>query len=324
MATGRHVGSVALIIGVLVLVVGCTPESPPPLLRVGTSVWPGYEPLYLARELGYLEGSSIRLVEHDSATDVIRAFRNHAIEAAALTLDEVLLLTDSGQHPRVVLVMDISHGADVILGHAGIRRITDLKGRRVGVENTATGAYMLTRALQRNGMELDQITLVPMPSYEHERAFLNNTVDAVVTFEPTRTRLLKQGAVRLFDSSEIAGEIVDVLVVRHDILQRQPEAVERLLRDWFRALAYLAAEPQDAAARMAAREGLTPHEFLAALQLLRIPTLSENRGLLAGPQAGLRAPLRRLESVMQAKKLLVGNADHGSLLEGGLLEGGAR
>ncbi|MDO9372116.1 MAG: ABC transporter substrate-binding protein [Gammaproteobacteria bacterium] len=319
MVTGGHIVRVALMLGVLALAPACAPEPEPPL-RVGTNVWPGYEPLYLARDLGYLEGSPVRLVEYASATDVVRAFLNHAIEAAALTLDEALLLADLGQEPRVVLVMDFSHGADVILGHADTQRLTDLKGRRIGVESGALGAYVLTRALQQSRMSLGEVSVVPMPISEHERAFLQHEVDAVVTFEPVRTRLLKRGAVRLFDSSEIPGEIVDVLVVRRDILERQPEVVKRLLRDWFRALAYLTAHPDDVAGRMAPREGISAAEFLAALQLLRIPDLSENRRLLAGPQAGLYEPLRRLEGVMQAQRLLARKNNPDRLLDNGLLD----
>lgn len=317
MTTGRQIRW-ALIIGVLALTPACTPEPEPPL-RVGTNVWPGYEPLYLARDLGYLEGSPARLVEYGSATDVARAFRNHAIEAAALTLDEVLQLADLGQEPRIVLAMDISHGADVILGHAGLQRLADLKGRRIGLESGALGAYMLTRALQLNTMKLEDVNVVPMPLSEQERAFFQYEVDAVVTFEPVRTRLLKRGAVRLFDSREIPGEIVDVLVVRRDVLERQPAAVQRLLRDWFRALAYLTAQPDDAMRRMAPREGISAAELRAALKLLHIPDLRENRRLLEGPQAGLYEPLRRLESVMRAQKLLAGKNNPGRLLAAGLL-----
>ncbi len=322
MKTGKYIGRVALIICTLVLTAACTPEPPPPL-RVGTNVWPGYEPLYLARDLGYLGGSPAHLVEYGSATDVARAFSNKAIEVAALTLDEALLLISSGQDLRVVLVTDISHGADVLLGRAGMQRLADLKGRRIGVENTALGAYLLTRALQLNGMSLGQVSAVPMSVDEHERAFLENKVDAVVTFDPVRTRLLSRGAVQLFDSSQIPGEVVDVLVVRRDVLEQQPAAVKRLLHDWFRALAYLKANPNDAAERMARREGLSTPEFLAAWQLLQVPDLSENRRLLAGPQAALHEPLRRLESVMREQKLLTGKTATGALLDGGLLDGDA-
>ncbi len=72
-------------------------------LSVGTNVWPGYEPLYLARSLGLYGQAPIRLVEYASATQVIRAFRNGAIDVAALTLDEVLLLRESRLDARVII-----------------------------------------------------------------------------------------------------------------------------------------------------------------------------------------------------------------------------
>ncbi|MCW9015004.1 MAG: ABC transporter substrate-binding protein [Gammaproteobacteria bacterium] len=121
-------------------------------LRIGTNVWPGYEPLYLARHLGYLEGQNIRLVEYSSASQVIRSYRNDLIDAAAMTLDEALLLLDQGYHPKVVLVMDVSDGADVIIGKPDIREFKDLINKKVGVENTALGAFFLARALEKHGM----------------------------------------------------------------------------------------------------------------------------------------------------------------------------
>ncbi|MDP1708783.1 MAG: ABC transporter substrate-binding protein [Gammaproteobacteria bacterium] len=309
-----------LVSGMLALIMaGCTPQPPPPL-RVGTNVWLGYEPLYLARDLGYFEGGPVHLVEYASATEVLRAFRNHAVEAAALTLDEALLLLDSGQQPRVVLVMDVSNGADVILGRAGMRGLGDLKGRRIGVEHGALGAYVLARALTLAGMTLDEIQVVPLPAVAHERAFLQHEVDAVVTFEPVRTRLLQQGAAKLFDSSQIPGEIVDVLVVRSDYLEREAAAVAGLVQNWFRALAYVELHPEDAAARMRPRLALDADEIQAAWQLLRIPDIARNLRMIRGSGAELLAPVRYMQHSMRAQKLLRQDMEATALLDASVIE----
>jgi hypothetical protein len=61
------------------------------------------------------------------------------------TLDEVLLLAEDVPDVRVVLVLDVSQGADVILGRPEIARFDELRGRRVGYEATALDAFMLAR-----------------------------------------------------------------------------------------------------------------------------------------------------------------------------------
>jgi len=66
----------------LLLLSGCN-HAPGTPMRLGTNVWPGYEPLYLAREFGYIDREDVQLVELNSATQVMRAFRNGALEAAA-------------------------------------------------------------------------------------------------------------------------------------------------------------------------------------------------------------------------------------------------
>lgn len=233
----------------LLLLQGCTPEPADPI-RLGTNIWPGYEPLYLARSLGWLEQPAVRLLEFPSSTEVIRAMRDHALEAAALTLDEALVLAEGEPDIRIVLVMDVSNGADAVLVQSAIDSPAALKGARIGAETTALGAYMVTRLLDRTGLSAKDVVLKPLPVNEHLDAFMQGRVDAVVTFDPVRSALLAHGARTLFDSSDIPGEIVDVLVVRQALIERQPQQLRLLMRQWFRALDHIRAEPADSAARM--------------------------------------------------------------------------
>ncbi|HWQ94975.1 MAG TPA: ABC transporter substrate-binding protein [Gammaproteobacteria bacterium] len=282
---------------------GCTPEPEPPL-RIGTNVWPGYEPLYLARDLGYFDATPVRLVEYTSATEVSRAFRNGAIEAAALTMDETLSLLQYGAAARVVLVMDISHGADVVLGNSEIRELKDIKGRRVGAESSALGAYVLARALQIGGLSHNDVTVVAMPVSEQEQAFKDKRVDALVTFEPIRTHLLAQGARQLFDSSQIPGEIVDVLVVRQDYIDKHPQQVKSLITKWFSSLEYMNIHPDDSSRRMTKRLAVSPAEVSLLFNGLRIPGVEENRKLLGRTPPDLLAPSQKLMQTLLKQGLL--------------------
>jgi NitT/TauT family transport system substrate-binding protein len=298
---------------------GCTREPQAPL-RIGTNVWPGYEPLYLARELNYYPPGSVRLVELSSASEVIRAFRNGTIDAAALTLDEVILLAETTPDVSVVLVMDISHGADVILAQPALSSLNALKGKRVGLETTALGAYVLTRALQTVKLTPSDVRPVPVEISEQERAFREGLVDAVVTFDPARTRLLAAGARQLFDSSRIPGEIVDVLVVRRTLPAAGRGQVSQLMHGWFMALDFIRKDRIRAAALMAQRERLSADDFLKAIQGLRLPDIAENRSMLAGPAPTLIQTSRQLSRVMLDSRLIERTPEVNGLFDGGFVK----
>ena len=295
----------------LALGFGCqAPPSAP--FQVATNVWPGYEPLYLAQQLGQLDPKTFRLVEMSASTDSMRALKSGLIDAAALTLDEALTLVKEGTDLRVALVMDASKGADALLARPDLGSLADLPGRRVGVEHNAVGAYLLTRALETAGLGVQDIKLVPLTGKSHEQAYLAGTVDAVVTFEPVRSKLLAAGAKVLFDSGRIPNEIFDVLVVRTEAAHRHPERLEQLRAAWFAALDHLRAHPLEAAARMARREGLAPEAFRRSLEGLAFPERDAEARLR---REGLRDPARRLAEIMVRTRLLAGPLDPAPLFQ---------
>lgn len=249
-------------------------------IQIGTNVWPGYEPIYLARAKGFFDDTQVRLIEYPNASEVIRGFRNGVIQGAALTLDEVFLLIQDNIPLKVILIMDISNGGDVILAAPPIKSVKGLKGKRVGVESSALGALVLSRALEKNGMTIEDLQVVNIVNDEHAFAYQNRQIDAVVTFEPTRTNLLKQGATQIFSSAQIPGEIVDVLVVSQHTLETHRNIVDHILEAWFEATQYMEKYPQESAKIMAQRENVTPQQFLTSLDGLIIPDWEENRRLL--------------------------------------------
>ncbi|SNZ08540.1 NitT/TauT family transport system substrate-binding protein [Persephonella hydrogeniphila] len=291
------------IILILIITASCIFDSKE-YLKIGTNVWPGYEPLYLARELGYLKNIPVHLVEYSSASQVLRAYRNRRINGAALTLDEVLLLKDYGFEPVVVLVMDISNGADVIIGRKGINSVKDLKGKKIGVENTALGAYVLTRALEKYGLSVKQVKVIPLEVDEHYRWFKEGKVDAVVTFEPVKSKLLREGGKIIFDSSQIPGEIVDVLVVERDFLTKSPHVVKSVISSWFKAVDFMKNRKEEALKIIAEREHISPEELEKAYRGMIIPDRKTNIKLVDTGEPELKKVAKKLLKIMRQKKII--------------------
>jgi NitT/TauT family transport system substrate-binding protein len=295
----RVLASIALALALI----GCMGEPQTPL-RIGTNVWIGSEPLYLARELGRLDPAAVQLVEYPSASEVMRAYRNQAIDGMVISLDELFGLAVDGLQPRIILVVDVSHGADVVVGRRGMQSMHDLKGKAVAVESGALGAFVLSRALALNGMQASDVNVVHLESHEQPGAFERGQVDGAVTFDPYRTQFLEAGATTLFDSTRIPGEIVDLLAVRATALERRPRAIQALLAGWFGAIEYMKREPKDAARRMGVRQQRSGEQFLEAQKGLHVPSRDENLRMLGGATPELAVTGHRLMDLMLEAKLL--------------------
>ncbi len=275
---------------------GCKP--PPEPLRIVSSPWAGYEPLYLARDLGYLKESSVRITELPSANITAEAFSNGSADIATLTLDETLTQLAKGQKLRILLVMDISNGADGVVAKPGIKSLADLKGKRVGMENIPLGAYILSRVLDMSGLKATDMDIIPMPEDKHEKAYLQGKIDAAITMEPYKTRITKAGAHVLLDSSQIPNEIFDLILVREDVYQTRRDDLCNLTRQWFRTLDYVQANQKDAYARMGKRLGTNEEDFRTAMGGIKVPSRQENQQLLGGNAPTLLVPARRLAEIM--------------------------
>lgn len=295
------------------LLPGCELAAAP--LIVGVSVWPGYEPMILAKSLGWIDETQIRFVETASATQSMELLAQGTIDAAGLTLDEVLRARERGVDLAVVLVCDISAGADVFLTRAGIKQLKDIKGARVGVEENAAGALMLGEVLKAAGLQRSDITVVPLASNDHRRAWIDGQVDAIATFEPSAGHILALGANTLFDSRAIPDLIVDVLAVRMSVLtSAYAPALRQLVATHLKALRYLDTHPGDASYRIAPRFNVAPADALGLFRGLVLPDAANNRRLLAGPQPALNKSIAAIAASLQDAGILKTTPQSVSLL----------
>lgn len=287
------------------LLAGCSAPLPP--LRVGSLVFPGYELIFLARESGWLDPARVRLIELRSNTDTLRALASGQLEAAQLTLDETLQARARGQDLRILHVLDVSAGADAVMARPGLRDPARMRGRRIGVEDSAGGAIMLGAFLQAAGLRPSDIVKVPMTLDQSVSVYRSAEVDAVVTAEPWISQLEAEGAVRIFDSRAIPGRIVDVMVARADAIQTHAEGFQHLVDAHTRALEAWRREPgpEQAPARlMAPRLQIEPAEVPGVFRGLALPDRQEARGMLA-PEGQITRTARELMTVMETEGLAV-------------------
>jgi NitT/TauT family transport system substrate-binding protein len=298
----RFIASVAALSGMAAVpwLSACSPQRP---LVVGIHTWVGYETLYLARDFNWLP-ASVQLLATREISGSALAMQSGQADAACMTLDEVLRLRAEGLPLSVIMVFDISAGADVVLARKGINKLADLAGKRIGLEQNALGTLVLEKLLEAAKLPASSVTLVECPPDRQLKAWRANEVDVIVTYEPTATLVLREGAQRLFDSRQMPDLIYDVLAVNVNRLQGRGNALRSLVAGHFRGLEHLRASRQDSIYRIATRENISPDEVQLVLGGVVFPSLNANREYLADNDNRLMRAAKTLSSLMARRGMI--------------------
>lgn len=293
----------SILLVLLFTLLACEEASHTPV-KVGTILWPGYEPFHLAREYGFFKGHNIDLVELTSASDVIRAMTNGSLHMATLTLDETIGLLVSGLDLSVIGILDVSQGADMVISHQPMTSLAEIEGKKIGVETGAVGGIMLTGFLEHAGVALKDVHVVPLNVQFHKDALDSKQVDIVVTYEPIAGDLLKQGAHKLFDSSNIPDRIMDVLVVRRGWAETHRPQIQQVLNGYFSARKSMHNNKLDAYMRMSQRSGIEYEDLVTSFEGLHLPNLGENRIWLTQCEKYLGQKIMTLSALMKTQGLI--------------------
>jgi NitT/TauT family transport system substrate-binding protein len=185
-----------------------------------------------------------------------------------------------------------------------VQSLADLRGRKVGLEASPVAGLVLDTALRLAGLAPDDVQRIYLPATAHLLAWQKNQVQALVTYEPHVQELAALGGLRLFDSREMPGAIVDVLAVHRRVLQDNPQGLRQLVAGHFAALQRFRTERARIEPRMAVRLDLPAPQVQAAFNAMKLPDVASNHDWLGGAQPLLQHSALALERSMRASSLL--------------------
>lgn len=250
----------------------CTAAPP---LRVGIHPWIGYQTLNLAHEFGWLP-DTVSLSAGSSARDSQQGLRSGTLDAAALTLDEVLRLRAGGLKLTVLMIFNVSSGADMVVAKPDIGAVSGLEGKRLAVERSAVGELMLANVLASGRLPETAVQVIDLPVDQHLEAWRKGEIDAAITYEPFASALVQHGAARLIDSRAFPPLIYDVLVVRSERLEPLRAQLRGLLQAHFRALQHITLHLDDTLFRIGRYLGVDHDTARRMLSGVVLPTLNNN------------------------------------------------
>lgn len=252
-------------------------------ITIGSTVWIGYGPLFLAKELGYYSdlGLDLTMQMFDGGGEAQVALAAGQIDGLTTTVDGTMEYWRPDNCFKIVLGLDDSYGGDGILVTPDITALEELKGKQVAMDDAGVSGFWMQYLLRAKGMDFKDIELVRMSADEASAAFIAGRVPAAVTWEPNLTFATANSDGKiLVDSAATPGVIVDVIQLSCSFIDEHPEDVKALVTGWYKALDYIKAEPEKSIEIMAKSIGgwlSDPKEVESTMKNVRFYGEEENK-----------------------------------------------
>jgi NitT/TauT family transport system substrate-binding protein len=254
--------------------------------KIAWSIYVGWMPWPYAQESGILTkwaekyGINIELVQINDYVESINQYTAGAFDGVVVTnMDCLTIPAAGGVDSTSIILGDYSNGNDaVILKSGGVlptkKVLADIAGQKVNLVQLSVSQYLLSRALETVSLKESDVTLVNTSDADIVSAFGTSDVTALVTWNPQVSEILKnRNAQKVFDSSKIPGEIIDMMVVNTQTLKDNPKLAKALVGAWYEVLGIMRGTDQAAVAartQMAKDSGTDLDSFDGQLKTTRM------------------------------------------------------
>jgi sulfonate transport system substrate-binding protein len=262
----------------------------------------------------------VRIVPVASGRVASAQLVNGVVDAATGSGTQALLNSVTQPDLRIVLTLSECRYRVVARRSAGIREVTDLRGKRIGVTRNTSGEYFLTEMLRTAMLRESDVNLVPLESAAMPAALARQELDAIAIWEPhaqNAADLLGAGALALEDPSVYRERfnLNTTLRVLDDPPKRR--ALVRLVRETMRVSAQIRNSPGEFVPKLA-KAIATPEPTIAKVwERFRFPAELDERQLrsvLISVESWAAAISRRPP---RREAALAGIIDRGVLAEAG-------
>jgi NitT/TauT family transport system substrate-binding protein len=258
-------------------------------------------PGYLADDLLRAEGfSEIRYVRSSGGFSVPQMIGRGEIDLGIIFAPIIVSVLDAGM--PVTALAGLHSGCYELFAHEPIHTISDLKGRKVGIQSLSSATHLYVAIMSKHvgldpHQDIDWATSPTSDPKEPMEMFASGRVDAFLGFppEPQELRGRKIGRVILNTTTEKPWSqyFCCMLFGNRAFVRDHPVATKRALRAILKTADLCATEPETAARRLV-DGGFSPRYDLALQTLSEVPY---DRWREYDPEDSLRFYALRLHEV---------------------------
>jgi NitT/TauT family transport system substrate-binding protein len=219
--------------------------------RVAWSIYVGWMPWDYGAQSGIVKkwadkyGIGIDVVQINDYVESINQYTAGAFDGCVMTnMDALTIPAAGGVDSTALIVGDFSNGNDAVI----LKDQTELKaikGQQVNLVELSVSHYLLARGLDSVGLSERDIKVVNTSDADLVAAFGAGGVTAVVTWNPLVSEILAMpGTHNVFDSSQIPGEIIDLMVVNTETLKADPALGKALVGAWYEIMGIMSKDDE--------------------------------------------------------------------------------
>lgn len=212
--------------------------------KICWSIYVGWMPWAYGAEQGIVKkwadkyDINIEVVQINDYIESINQYTAGGFDACTMTnMDALTIPAAGGVDSTALVVGDFSNGNDgVVL--KGKKSLKDVKGQTVNLVELSVSHYLLARGLDSVGLKEADIKVVNTSDADMVAVYGTDDVTAVATWNPLLSEITSMpNSYKVFDSSQIPSEIIDLLVVNTDTLAANPKLGKALVGAWYEIMA---------------------------------------------------------------------------------------
>lgn len=243
--------------------------------RVAWSIYVGWMPWGYLSDSGIMDkwaekyGITVEIVQFNDYVESINQYTAGAFDGVSATnMDTLSIPAGSGVDTTALIIGDYSNGNDAVI-LKGEGTLADLAGKPVNLVELSVSHYLLARGLDTVGLsEQDLASVINTSDADMIAAFSTSDVEAVVTWNPLVSEIVASypEANIVFDSSQIPGEILDLMVVNTEVLDANPDFGRALVGAWYEVMGLMAAGDEAVLSALAEASGTDLAGYIAQLE----------------------------------------------------------
>ena len=213
-------------------------------------------------------GIKINVVQLNDYIESINQYTAGQFDGCTMTNMDALTIPAAGGVDTTALILgSYSEGNDGVVMKGVGKTLKDLKGQQIYLPELSVSHYLLVRGLEKAGLAEKDVTVVNTSDADIVSAFATPKVQAAVAWNP-QLSVIKgtPDTTEVFSSSQVPGELIDMMVVNTETLKDNPALGKALTGAWYEMMAKMKAQDKAVLSEMAAASGTDLAGYQAQLK----------------------------------------------------------